>query len=488
MKRPSLIDLSGLVVAYAVGALSLAYPLSRVQGEQAYVGLAWLRGEAIYRDLWARHPPGVYLLQGVAASLGGSVGIRWIGLLATVVVGWGAAGLAASRERRRGLVGIGAALAAVLAFEFFDFGEVGQGDLVVGALALASARLARSGCKWRRLLSGVLAALLVMISPWSALFAVVAVGLGLTRFRSPVAFGAGFAFAWVALGLALLSTGDLGAALSRALHGDCLRGPTPPLGSVFAIGHELMRRFYPLPAIGIAAVALTWLAPKRLVRQPAPFWLIPVFLFVAVDAVWTEGSLAPGRWIQCVAPCVVAFAIVAAAWPATRLVRALALANVVLMFSISFVAFKNWYEQTKLTRAVARGDAPQAKLDASFNRELASLDHEKNVALARWLGEHSSPDDRVLIRGYEPQVYVLADRRASQPFFATPQLVAPICGYTWGEAIPRDRASIERDPPRYVVAVGFVAFGPDAPSTFEGLGYRRVRAFGDLVVLERKSP
>jgi hypothetical protein len=105
---------------------------------------------------------------------------------------------------------------------------------------------------------------------------------------------------------------------------------------------------------------------------------------------------------------------------------------------------------------------------------------------AAWIRERSEPDDNILIRGYDAELYALAKRRYRGRFFWTAALTDPRRAYRREEWLAEDLDAIIRDPPRYVVAYPCPDSYLDSASWFEGMGYRVKAAFGSYIILGRE--
>lgn len=62
-----------IVVVFLLGMSNLIYPFGKDQGEYAYIGSAWLRGEAIYKDVFNVKPPLTHIVHGISQVLFGFV-------------------------------------------------------------------------------------------------------------------------------------------------------------------------------------------------------------------------------------------------------------------------------------------------------------------------------------------------------------------------------------------------------------------------------
>jgi hypothetical protein len=112
---------------------------------------------------------------------------------------------------------------------------------------------------------------------------------------------------------------------------------------------------------------------------------------------------------------------------------------------------------------------------------------EDSEKVGLWIKEHSNPEDTIAVRGFEPEIYAVAERRYPGRFFWTTFLVSPTRGTPEMSArwLAEDRATIERERPRYVVALTGIGNGPDSVSFFEPMGYRVLEVVRNFTLMER---
>src|SRR5262249_22814012 len=112
---------------------------------------------------------------------------------------------------------------------------------------------------------------------------------------------------------------------------------------------------------------------------------------------------------------------------------------------------------------------------------------DRSQRVGDWLRDHTTEDDYVCVRGFQPEIYAVAQRRHSGRFFWTTFLTNPARAYRREEWLREDRDAFVKNPPRYVVALGFVREGPDAPSYFESLGYRTIEVMDEFTIMGLQS-
>jgi hypothetical protein len=110
------------------------------------------------------------------------------------------------------------------------------------------------------------------------------------------------------------------------------------------------------------------------------------------------------------------------------------------------------------------------------------------LRVGKWLRENSKPEDTIVVRGFESEVYAISGRHYTGRFFWTTFLTAPRRKYRREEWLAEDRAALEAHPPRFAVTLNIVSDGIDSPQWFERLGYTKRVDFGAFTILEKTDP
>jgi len=109
---------------------------------------------------------------------------------------------------------------------------------------------------------------------------------------------------------------------------------------------------------------------------------------------------------------------------------------------------------------------------------------------------NTAPDERVLVRSYEPEIYVLSSRRYGGRFFWSDWLTSPRRAYRRDEWLAEDARDFERVAPTWVVALPPV-LDPwewdwfrtradiESAAFYESRGFERRAVFGPYVILHR---
>jgi len=444
----ALVRWSVLGLLLALRLPSLVQPVAADQSLYTYIGLRILAGEAPYVDAWDQKPPGVHLLYAVlwwlwpdervvnVADLGAAIGVCWLLVVlgrrvATPAAGWLSACIFAllanpSMHRLSGVFQRGQC-------------ETFIALAVTGALVLATVRT-------RRRAAMIGAGLLLGVAIWLKYNAVVFVlpvvvaawwwgpdrhWRGVTRDLAHLTAGAAalgaIGLGWLAWHGALtdlwLATFDYNVAYSSAGYG------SPGAAFWYILSMPIRQaRHELLWLLGLAGVLFGLAVPStRTAALVGGAWI-----GAAILAITLNGRDLPQYFVQ--ATPALAFAGgtgLWAAWQSRHLVlRGALVALVVVGFwrvgteapvkgiarlaglpgLAHNVAFDAAYWRGTIDRRtyLARfgGDRPQDKF--------AALDLED---LAAQVVARTTPDDRILVFGFSPGVYVKADRESASRFF-----------------------------------------------------------------------
>jgi hypothetical protein len=512
------LGVAGLLV---FGAASLAYPFGWDSGVTFYVGREWLlRGAIPYKDLFDHKSPGIYVVQAVCVALfgDGMFGIRIAELACVAVLGVLCAVLVAPPRRRPepGVRGVAVLAACFFYFAFFDFWNTAQCEiwtvtLIVGALvAVERSRSVRGAA----IGSGLLVGAALLMKPPSAILALLVVillarrawlcqprpsrvdaALGLHAAGAIALPAATVAYFWAHGALA-----DMLDILVRANWFYLHRDP-PEMVADRVLGRltGTWRDFSPsAPFVLVAATGASTWAALRGTRAWRKYAVAAALLAACLGSILLQRKLYVYHWGVVVGPLTVAAAALSAdAAAALRSAGAgrrawagpLAFAAALLLtFSGSGGTFKDWVWTDVDTARWLAGGLDREQFAARFSEYYFRYRYRDREEVGLWLRDHASPDDTVLVRGVAAEIYAVSRMHApSDRFFWTPWLTLPSRAYRRDEWLREDREAIERDPPRFVVAVAAVASGPDSIAWFAPLGYvERTRIHG-FVVLERET-
>jgi uncharacterized membrane protein YhaH (DUF805 family) len=442
---------AALLFAAAVRLRLLDVPLERDEGDYAYVAQLLLDGVAPYTEAYEMRLPGVFGAYALFLALfGESAAAIRLGLL---LVHAATALLLYALGRRLADATVGAAAAVV----FLTLGLVPAGNGVIAntehfaqlPLVAGLCVLARPGGCRRAAAGGLLLGAAFVTKQTAAplvafgvLFAVLAARRG---GASAARIGAVSAVAALVPALATVAALALAGSFERfwfwtatyPLH----YAAAYPLAALLATAQQetlhVLGEGAPLWGLALAG-SVAGLAVRRLRPAAAPLLLWLAFAAAAVAA----GQRFRPQHFQLLAPPAALLAGLAAsaagALPRPEwLRRALPAALVALP-----VAAVVWEHREFLFRMDARA-ASRALHGANPFPEA--------VEIARYIREHSEPDDLVAVLGSEPQIYFYAQRRSATPYILTYELVQP---HPWAERMQAEMIErLEAAQPRFVVFV-----------------------------------
>ncbi len=486
-----------VVLAAALPRLpTLAEPLAMDQALFAVIGEGLLRGERLYVDLWDHKPPAIYLLYaGVVAAAGpapwavaGATPWAAVGSAPWAVALAGLAAAAATALLLRSLVaircgeGVGllaGALYGLLANPILlgGFYATAQAEVFMETLVVAALFASAGGGRAPGLGAGLALGAAALFKPTALLFApLLLVGWGraegggaarplvrggpaLRRFALGLAAPALLALAYVAASGALgaasdaLVTWNLGAARAAAAGREGLRGIslTPPgvLGALFD-GIILLGPFL------VAAVAGAALSRARALPLA---WLAAAIVSVLVQGKFYryqyQPLFAPLVWLSALGLAEAAAVVARRAPRARRAARPLvALLTLVSLLPYAATVRVYWAghryrfpfpvgpAREEMLETYAWSDPPMRFADAA--------------RVAARIRAESAPDDRIAVLGFDPQVYLLADRAPAVRYLAHDHLRAP-------GAPSRLASDLSRLRPRWVVVATDQVATSDVP-------------------------
>lgn len=456
---------------------TLAFPFGRDQAVFAYVGEVIARGGMPYRDAWDLKPPGVYLAYAFLAALAPNgaalmTAVRLADLLVAAVTAWLLARLvmrlteAEEEQAPRWL--IGAAVAGWYAGLYLHgtYWSLAQAEawanpfLLGGVLLLLGKPEERPRPVAAFVAGGLLGAVALLkftaVLPALPVLGWVIWSTWRTERKPATAatllalFGAGGALivacgaGWLAVGGALDSYLDI----QRGFVAPYARLGATGLGERLAglFGHTLgWARLAWLP-VGLAAFGLAskreWRAEGRGVAGAT--------LFAGLLAVWWQGKYFGYHW-QTALPWLALSAAVGTEVLAARLRLPRFLAATLLpMLALGWSVAAHWsdyagavqYASGTLTRKswIQRFGRPRRGDYAFFATERA----------AAYVRKHTHPDEPVLVWGFEPAIYLLADRRPTTRFFFNVPVTVRFAPEAWRQEF---LAAFDAHPPQMLVVL-----------------------------------
>jgi hypothetical protein len=504
----------------AMGWVSLCFPFGRDQGLYYYVAREWmLRDQVPYRDVLDHKTPGIYMVHALAVKLFGEVmwGIRVLDMSGVLCTGLVAATFAAPRGQP---VPVGTRGAAILAANLFFFGslnfwDTSQSELWYSLLGVSSVMAARRFTADTRaqLAAGAFAGAALIMKPpaiWFVLIAIVVLVLRVLKRREhwlkrlllagarfsggvaavvvPILGYFGVRGAWPAMLEIVVRSNALYAQQERGVQtaADVLQrlsetralfgGLVPLLFLGLLFGLAFARDERGLRGRNLLALALALASLVGLVMQ-LKFYLLHYVVILAPATVICAllatdlGRLYPQRQ-RALGAGPLLFAVV-----------------ILLCWSRTFGAAQ-WVDENRITLQYLRGEITREEFTRFFALPGLGYWFEDSERVGTFLREHTSPEDTVAVRGFEPEIYAVAQRHYPGRFFWTTFLVSPTRGTPemskrWLE---EDRSAIEQRKPRYIVALTGIGNGPDSVPYLEALGYKTLEVVHNLTIMERVGP
>lgn len=494
-RLPGRLDATLFVFAVLIGVAHLSFPLGREHALAGYAARAWLfDGTTPYSGTLSFDPPGLLWLHALVALFGerSAAPLRVAALLSVLAVGALAPLVVVPRGTTisPGVRGLSVCAASLFAHGYFDFWSSGRGGVFVAAALLgAAAALLRDRHAVRGpLVAGALVGLALTLRPAAFPFVPLLLGVAFSGSPRRGAQRVGLVVAGSALlvGLALAPIayrGGLPNAYDLLWDARCIYtgGPWWETFSSLFFAARLWASYEPLSS-PLAFLFLAGALRAALQRDAGRFGRA---VFVAGFAGASVASLAvvgssdlsePELLVGLVALIVVSIAQdLALVFPrATTRAHTLFLVQCIFLYAIS--AWEMWAPPAVYGlrwRALAwrvSGRLDERGYLATFAKPAIGFDPVENTEIAAWLRANTGPNDNVLVRGYEPDVYLLSGRRYKGRFFTTSQLMWKNCAYNRGAWLAQDREDIARTRPSVVVSI-LATPGPDAKETFLPLGY-----------------
>jgi len=508
--------LMGATVMMASG--SLAYPFGRDQGLYYYVGREWaLRGAVPYRDLLDHKTPGIYILHALLVTVFGERlwAIRAADIVATLLVGWAAARIVTPAGTRVSvlLVAIAHAIATVLFLGYLNFWDVAQSEIWYATFAFGGVAAARhvKHADWASAVAGLSFGGALVMKPPATFFVPILVGIIATRARDEVEDGGRAWLARVGRKLAITAAGTL-VVVVLVLGYFTAKGALGAMRDIVVganshyVAHEkgidslvdvpdrlqgYLGRLQPFSSIAVCAVVVFGvLAWRQRDRQRLERWgVVGAGILAGLLAVSAQQKFYMLHFGVMTVPWTVAlaalaFEALAADAPVGRTARGVALfVGTFILFALSGSPAREWFETQHRVVSFVRGTTSRDAYAASFAFHGIQFDYGDSERVGLWLRAHSGPDDRVAVRGFDPEIYAVAQRRHAGRFFWTTFLTHPARAYRRAEWLAEDRADLDTHPPRFAVVHREDKTGPESEAYFPG--YVRRFESGRFIVLER---
>ncbi len=495
--RAHWLDVALIVLAVVFAAPSLIYPFGADQAVHFYVGRNWLHGGLPYRDAFDYKPPGIFALHALLIALFGEE--QWPARAADIlgIVALGAACARLLSRRPRGATGLTCLAASVLYFGYFSFWDTVQCELwcaLFGTVAIVLARNGRAGAA-----GAAAGAALCMKTPAVFLIAIAAVYVVHTQPARRI--GALVRFALGGALLPLLTLGYFAARGGLGAMAEALGGATwayvagsvrvESTGALLRETLLLISWFNPFSSLVVAAMlGARWSRGRNdeassMRSTLALSLLLAGYLGIAVQLKFYRYHYA------LILPGLLVALGESALWAIPRLGRvrmhaAAAAACVLVAFGISGEPERWWWLNCQTLLDSAAG-APRRQMLAHYAMPGLYYDPVDLKDAGDWLRARTLPTDPILVRGFLPEVYVVARRWAPTRFFWTIPFMDKNRSYRTDAWIAEDRADTLRAPPAYVVTLASVHQGPDSAEYYTPLGYAPVTRFGNMLILQRHA-
>jgi hypothetical protein len=502
---------------------TLLYPFGRDQAAFFYIAREWLLGGVPYRDMVDHKPPLIYAVYALSHLFSGGAiwGIRllegvWV-LLLSWVMARSAAATCEGDHGPRWLWAVSFAVLSLLYFGCFSYRETAQVEIWGAGVALLSLVLFThaSDSHLAAFAAGLAASIAVLFKPPLALLLLPLIVIVKRDALLRVAFVENSShrwwasFAWVAGGVLVpwicvagyfAWVGGLANLIDLVVIANWVHARSSAwdrsLWETTQFFLACISYLVPLWVATGLGFGFVFVACGRSYRQCLRQTSDVLLLFAGcLASILLQRKLYGYHWIVFVIPSALIFTRGVAqfsAWLVIRqqpsgMMRAVVPLAVMLALVVSVVGswgFWKWQLPAR-TGAVA---VLSGRIDRTEFLEAFSW-HEYQLAeqevIGQWLRDHSNVNDAVLVRGFEPYIYVVAERATSNRFFWTSLFVDSRLGYRQDEWRSEDWASIVSDSPRYIVALNEVLPGPDAPIYFQSLGYSPVFVHGRFTVLAK---
>jgi hypothetical protein len=516
LRRPGWMNAACAALAMLLGAPSLWFPLGRDQGLFFYVAREWmLRGQLLYRDVWDHKPPLVYLIY--MASMG-LFGVHpWAIRIVEFLIGVPLLAFFASRLAQvegeappPGLFGacwLGAALSYYGYFNFWDTAQCEMWSALFATMGIANAlrgRDARRGAA----LGGALSAAALFTKPPVVFFVITCLGAVVWRARAaedPRRNVIRNVLGWAAGGAAVSAfvLGYFAARRALAPMLDILVGANSvylanersfdSLLGTFIATTDRLASLEPFAAVFVLVCAgAPFVGYATGDRALAGRYVLPASLALSSwGAVALQQKFYDYHWGTILA----AGAVFAgtlytditrlAARRENRVFAPVVFLTLATVFYVgSGPPFRAWANTAARTVGYLGGDLSPGEFARTFDIPFFYSNYDADLT-GRWLREHASPGDTLVVRGFEPEIYATSGLHFTGRFFWTSFLTMSTRVYRRDEYLREDYEAILKEPPRFAVTLAGATDGVDSPVWFERSGYVRRVQVGYFVVLER---
>ncbi|MBI5956920.1 MAG: glycosyltransferase family 39 protein [Chloroflexi bacterium] len=462
--------LSLLILVTILANLPLLYqPFGRDQGIFAYIGDGLNHGLVPYRDAWDHKPPGIYFVYALAFSLFGRE-MTSLRLLETIYMAVTALALYLLGRRWRGeAVGLAAAFLYVLGSAWlFEWWDRAQAEIYMALPSVLAVYFFLAAWPWKRAgpaqrgwaatplllaLAGFASGVLVYFKP-TGITVLGCLFLATPFFASKEwrralwqavwpasALALGFGLSFVPLGAYFAWNGALGDLVQSVIEFNMYHartGGNPTVagtisGTLDFLGN--MNVLAPLAMASTAAMALGskgGLAPLTPLERDRASWLLVAWLFFSAVGIWLQGKFFSYHWSPVLPPLALLaadglrriradVAMSVGPSPASESRGRPLLLGTYGLIALAYLVFLVQEERVKLGRDLPYllGQTSQREYLANFGHNILGRDVYSFLAAqdtARYLRQHTTSEDYVLVWGFQALVNFLADRRSPTRF------------------------------------------------------------------------
>lgn len=504
-----------------IGAPSLLYPYGRDQGLFHYIGREWfVHGAVPYRDTFDLKPPPIYLVYGIVARIFGDAmwGIRLVEwLLLVPLLGFFCASLSSAWDERTPKMRIasGIFVANLLYFGFFNFWNSGQCEIWCALACVAGVWIVvRTKLSLHRAAAaaGVCAGFAFLMKPPAALMVLVIAIALFWKHREDrkrallgvVTFGAASLAVLLVTILYFVKAGaftemvDVVFNYNRAYVKGDREGNT--FGEFLARTSGDHNHYDPWATVVhfIAVLGAVRGGIDGKDRDALRRWRLgAAFLVTAAIGVFVQAKFYHYHYGLIVAGELLVVLLLLGdlerMLAKSRAKLALVIGAPLVLWVLSAQPFRTYLEISRAGWGYLFGGDTREQFADHFREGYVFYYYKDREQVGNWVREHSQPDDRILVRAFEPTVYVTAQRSYGGRFATTHHLNSQKVLYRRAEWRAEDVRDIERLKPRFVIAR---RARPDMPgwplpadiddaAWFAQFGYREVYAAYDFVVMER---
>jgi hypothetical protein len=516
--RRALPDVALGAMGAAFGSICWWFPFARDQAAFYYVGREWLEhGRIPYTDVFEQKTPLIFLVNGLLACIFGysTVPIHVIEWLIVAAVGVMAVRLVKPLRTPAAPGAYGAAIlvANLFFFGFFSSRETANCEAWVVLFIAASMLLARSPRPPLRaaLAAGLLAGLAIQAKPNAALLVplpayellLLVWGEPEGRLRRAALVLGTFAVGLLGINLLVLAYfaahGALPAMYDIVVKLNAFNSAhVAPAHTTYEWYRALLGGFHAFQPystflfVGLfLGITLPLLRGDR--ARAARYLKLGIVLLLAYGAMLSQRKLLLYQFETLLLPVALMSAVfyddlyAAAASPRSRRAVAPTFAATALasFFLSGFPKDGYLIEFRNVAAHVLRGTS-EFDLINSFSG--GDLDLTNSKLAGDWISEHSSPDDALLVRGYECQIYFYAHRRYTGRFEHSLVQTHPWLAWRRDYYLAEDYRDVVTRRPRFVVAPNQAWYEVERPAWFTARGYVERVTFGPFDILELVDP